>query len=466
MKIQRNKEGLRERRIVISMITDTPTLAGLSDQWRGDNFAARWSNLVGGWCVKYYLKYGKAPGKDIQGLFTHWAEKGRDDDTVEVVDSFLSSLSGQYEQESEEANSPYLIDLAVNHFNQVSAERLSESIKGDLTAGDLEKALERIQKFKISESGTRSVSDVLQDMALVERAFSKERSAPLFTLPGPAGEFFGKRDVLCRGGFVSFMAPTSRGKSYWLMKMAWHAMLSRKRVAFFQVGDLDEEQMMVRWCRLASQRPIRKGEYKIPISLKVIKKKCKVKYRTRTYKTPLNATIARKALEKVAQQDIKSSRPYLKMSTHPSGSISVTGIRSRLEKWAREDWNADVVVIDYADLLSPVDQREDGRERINTTWKTMKGLSNEFRCLVITATQSDAASYGVRLLSRNNFADDRRKLDHVFAMVGINQTGEEKGQGVQRLNYLKVREDEYTEDRELWCAGCLALADPCLVSTF
>jgi replicative DNA helicase len=163
---------------------------------------------------------------------------------------------------------------------------------------------------------------------------------------------------------------------------------------------------------------------------------------------------------------VKSKKSYLKLSCHPNSSISVKGIEGILQTWERVDWIPDVVVIDYADILAPLDGKADTREQINQTWKALRGMSQKLHCLVVTATQADAASYKVDTLTRSNFSEDKRKHAHVTGMVGLNQTKEEKLNGVLRLNWLDLREAEYTEYRCVHVAGCLALASPAMKSVW
>jgi replicative DNA helicase len=130
-----------------------------------------------------------------------------------------------------------------------------------------------------------------------------------------------------------------------------------------------------------------------------------------------------------------------------------------LQTYERSGWVPDIVVIDYADILAPPAGVADNREQINHAWKQMRSLSQEFHCLVVTATQSDAASYNQWILNRRNFTDDKRKLAHVTSMLGINQTEEEKEFGIFRYNFIASREQKYKETKCVYLASCLSIAN-------
>ena len=119
----------------------------------------------------------------------------------------------------------------------------------------------------------------------------------------------------------------------------------------------------------------------------------------------------------------------------------------------------DVIIIDYADILAPEPNtgQLNIRDQINSTWKALRRLSQEKHCLVIAPTQADAASYNQTLLDLRNFSEDKRKLSHVTGMLGLNQTKEEKGRGIMRLNWIVLREDNFQTDRCLYVGQCLTL---------
>ncbi len=185
----------------------------------------------------------------------------------------------------------------------------------------------------------------------------------------------------------------------------------------------------------------------------------------RSVEEPLDWRTAVRAAERVMRRT-KSKKSFLRLSCHPNSTLSITGMRAILATWEREDWSPDVIVIDYADILAPPVGETDIREKINTNWKQMRAMSQSLHCLVVTASQTDARSYDATTIGRSHFSEDKRKLAHVTGMLGINTTPEEKIDGVQRLNWVVLREGEYSEGQCVHVAGCLAIANPAIRSTF
>lgn len=457
------RDNSQERQILIGMIVDTVVLSRIAFKWKEVQFRTELGPLVGQWCVDYYEKFGRAPGRNIKGLYESWASTSKNKGLISLVQRLLTGLSEEYKTFKAAAkalNSDYLLDMAGTYFNRVRISNYAEALTGDLDSSmGIEKALKRIQNFDRIEMGVGEGVDVLLDTNAIKEAF-ESRKEPLITYPGPLGEFFGA--ALSRDALVAFMGPEKRGKSYWLQDVAWMGMLQRKRVAYFEAGDMSRNQVLVRFMARASGRPLAaiKG-MKFPVKItQSDDEPVEVQTELRDYAERLTWKEALKACERVLKMKIKSRESYLRLSCHPNSTLSVNKIRSILRDWEKQGWVPDIIVIDYADILAPPSGIAETRDQINATWKGMRAMSQSLHCLVVTATQTDAASYKVATVDRSNFSEDKRKLAHVTAMYGLNQTPEEQEQEVFRLNPIAIRDAKYSESRCVYTAACLAISRP------
>ena len=257
--------------------------------------------------------------------------------------------------------------------------------------------------------------------------------------------------------------------SFFLLDMAIRAVQQGKRVAYFEVGDMSQTQVMMRLIQRLSARPKKQKVIKIPERIEFDKKfNADVSFYCKDIKTPLSADAAVKKLARFGKSldDAFGSDVHglLRLSCHPSGSMSVIGIESRLDAWERAGWLPDIVVIDYADILAPIDGRQEKRYQVDETWKRLRGLSQKRHICVITASQADAASYRVKTLDKSNFSESKTKLAHVNAFIGINALADEKEKQLRRLNFIVRREEAYSEQECLYVAGCLAIGNPMMIS--
>lgn len=465
MKVKR-REGGDERLVLTGMIVDTSVVARVASVWKKEGlFKSTWSNQVAKWCLRYYQRHGKAPRAHVENMFRNWAEEQSDDATVTLVEKFLNQLNNNYKQVKKELNPDYVIDVAGRLFNRNALQMLHEALENDLDGNAIEDAMKRINQFGHVEIGVGAGVDPFNDKEAIKAAFQHE-SDVLLTYPGALGKFLG--DIFERDGFVCFTAPEKRGKSFWLMDVAWRAMLQRRTVAFFAVGDMSQNQMIRRFQARAAKHPIRPGLVKYPTSISRDKREqqATVEFEEREYKKGLTwqqGFEARKAIE----QQIKSTRKFLNLICAPASTMSVPSIESTLDVWERvHQWIPDIVIIDYADILAPPAGVPESREAINATWKLMRSLSQKKHCCVVTATQADAASYTSSIITASNFSEDKRKWSHVTAALGINATPEEKEQQIYRLNFVQRREDDFDPRRCIHVASCLAYANPAVRSTY
>lgn len=461
MQIER-RDGARERRILTSLVVDKAVLGKLAPKWEREGlFSSPWANLIATWCFDYFDKYGKAPKQAIEGLFEAWADKGKDKDTVKLVERFLSQLSGEYEEQAKESNSEYITDLAGKHFNEVKLRSLADAIKGDIDSSDLDGALKRIHGYGRLEVGSGSGVDVFHDKAAFKRAFEAKKD-PLITYPGAVGTFLG--DALERDGFVVFEGPEKSGKSWCLQHLAFTSAEQKRRTLFLAIGDMSEEQMMIRFSCYLAGRPLKPSKVKVPIFIEHDQDNpfSTVDFEERDFPTPLDWKAAYKAAR--SRRDQQS---YLKLFAYPNSSINVLGIKALLQTLERQNWVADVIVLDYADLLASMPGLPaGGREQIDADWRALRSISQYYHNLVVTATQSDADSYDTLTMTKRNFSGDKRKNAHVTAMIGINATEAEQELGLVRWNFVVRRNAKALATQCVHIAGCLDLANPVMLSTF
>lgn len=464
MKIER-RNGARERKVLIGMITDKIVLGRISSKWKEGLFPSKWGNLIASWCVDYFSRYNKAPGKMIEALFEGWAEDNRDRDTVGIIERFLEALSGEYATLSEESNTEYVIDQAGALFDATKKAKLAENIQSAIASGNPEKVDKYISSYTKIDLGVGAGIDLLNDKEVLKQAAASKDKDPLIVYPGAIGEFFA--DALERDGFIALQAPEKTGKTFWLLDIAWRGIQQGRRVAFFQVGDMSQNQIVSRFMARAAGRPWKPCKIKIPTYITpptTDKGIAERDTKDMKFLHPLPWQKAWEGFQKVA--NLYYGEKLLHLSVHPNSSISVHGVSSILRTWEREGWIPDVIVIDYADILAPINGMAETRDQVNATWKALRSMSQVNHCLVVTATQAKATSYDKKTMDKRDFSEDKRKHAHVTGMLGINQTEDEKLEELCRLNWIDLRESEFHVSKCVYVAGCLSIANPAIKSTF
>jgi hypothetical protein len=438
-----------------------------------DPFKSKWSNIVARWCFDYHHKHGRAPGRLIQELFVRYAQREDDQGAVELVERFLGTLSDKYKRLSKEINERWVLDRAAEHFEKVRLENAAEKIQLALERHDVEMA----RKF-LREAGPVSFSEEcwLNPFAratVADTVDQMEFNKPLIQFRGDLGRFLSP--YFERDAFISFAAMEKKGKSYWLMEVAWQALQQRRRVLYYVLGDMSARQVYHRlysrmtgkpepkkWLKNGHDLPakLRKG----PKDENTGKPTGLVDYDTVKLR-PLNVVDVNRAIKLLKTRTAMSANP-LRLKCAGANTVSASDIEADIIKLSDEGWPPDVVIVDYADLLlpEPSSSRLDFRHQINESWKVMRRISTDHHLLLVTATQAAARSYDQWVLRKKDFSEDKRKNAHVTGMVGINQTPTEKDQGLYRLNWIFLRDGTWGESQVCWTAGNLAIANPCIKS--
>lgn len=382
--------------------------------------------------------------------------------------------------------------------------------------GTVNKVEEYINNFKFiknEESGQVVDFSKTESKENIRNAF-KTLKDPVIRFPKQLGKFL--NDQLYPGAFVGILAPEKRFKTFWLLEFAIRGCRQNKKVAFFQAGDMNEADQIkrigMRLCNAPDSetyaneyyRPVRdclrnqfnacdKKERECDFGifsedeftddadlfeLQLTKDQLVEAYELNSednYRPCYNCAEYDKEklgapwLEKVAAADpitdvdvieaadaffIKYNRQF-KLATYANGTLSVNMIESCLTEWEQEDgFIADVILIDYLELLKPSKSGEHRQEQ-NQIAKDIRKLSQTPRKgilpLIIAPTQADAGAYDVSSLKLKNFSEDKRKYAHVTSMIGINQDpkGIEKAIGITRLNELIKRVGDFNQNNQV-----------------
>ena len=421
-------------------------------QWKPEGlFDSKWANLVGGMIVRHFLQYGKQPNGQMTSIFEDWANKTTSDEkTVESVERFLQHLSDGATEEP----SDYILDVAKNYFDKVKVEAEIEAAKQEVEHGRVEDAVNRLQNLNKTNLGSHSYLEPSAGPEPWSLLGNTERRRALVRYGGPLGDFIG--EAFQRKTFWSFMAPDKTGKTTWLIDLLYLSIRQRNRVAYFDTGDSDEEEILMRLASRVTGRP----EYEETVSLPVSWDGEEPSYDERKLES-VDTIEAFRKFRKMCKSD-----NAFRLSSHPNSTVSANDLDKILVDWSREGWIPDVVIIDYADILAPPKGVRDSLDQIDETWKRLRRISQDRSCLVLTATQSSAANYGNEnyLLGKRDFSGRKTKLAHVNGMIGINVSSKEKDLGRARINLIVRRKGRYNEKHYVRVVGSMAIGNPAILS--
>lgn len=460
MKRRKIDSGL-ERQFLIGLITNKPFLsvaAGLIDT---NLFPSKYVQTVAGWAIEYWKDIKEPPNKSIEGKYHAWVSDADPDELErDAVHDFLESISQEYDV-GKGTNAQFLLAELSKYLTSRKVKTLNQLLE----VAHVDEAVNAIQSFKVVAGNVEVGYNPDANNDSICRAFA-DTAEPIIEMPGDAGRFFDR--AFTRDSLIGVQGPEKKGKTWWLLEFLYWTVRSGRRVALFEVGDLSDAQLNKRYRMLQSQTPLWTSQctgVNWPTGIKLTKDAegkivPEVSCDIRTFKEPLNEQIAIKARERfVRTHKLHPTKPHVMFSVHANSTINVRGIHDILERWRAETgFVADVILIDYADILAPESMKQiDNRERENERWMALRRLSQDWHSCVVVPTQAKATAYKARTQSMADFSNDKRKNAHVTGMLGLNQTPAEKKINVMRLNWLHLRESDYNTDDCLYVASCPAL---------
>src|SRR6185503_20625338 len=137
MKAIRDHSAKTERQILIGMIVHDGVLGRIAAVVPPGKslFAGKWANQLARWCVEHFVKYQRAPRKSVMNYFQEWSEKSRDEESVELMESFLSGLNGELTS-TKGINEDFLVDLAGRLFDLVQFGDIAGRVEDAVQRGD------------------------------------------------------------------------------------------------------------------------------------------------------------------------------------------------------------------------------------------------------------------------------------------------------------------------------------------
>lgn len=482
-----------ERRAVTGLIVSTDFCNEVIPKLYLEYFTNTYLRKVADWCVAFYTKYSAAPSRHIQDIYEDKKNK-LDSVEADLISKLLVSLSDQYD-ESVSLNVDYLVESTINYFRKRELEIHKNNITVLLEDGRIDEAEQEVARFQavtlgLDDSLYIDLGNIEQRKELYEKYESKQKD--FFRMPGDLGDFIGN---IKQGDVVGITAPAKRGKSFLLNDFMKHLILQRRKVVKFAIEMTDIEEI-TRFDKLfyptvdKHKRRAVADEYGNEVGLSVEAKKymypcfdcvhnqtgeCKDresnvivrdygesmynyvpehkpctkcrydadnrdKFMVCAYLQP----ITREELNgtKIVQELDRHSKmlsKYARIVVRPKYSLTYDLMMYDLEAmYKKYNFIPQAILIDYIDIMLIDTQFADYRVE-DEKWKLMQKLASATKCAVITPTQANKAGAESHTLRQTDQGGFYGKGRHVNLMLGINQTADEKAQGIYRVNILDGR---------------------------
>jgi hypothetical protein len=455
MKVKKNRDQLRELVVLGAIVNDSQVLHSVSlwqGQYQEDLFLSDSHETIASWCIDHYREKKCPP--TVKVLYTSyyepWEEEQGGSDKCELVATLLKRIEDHWH--SSKFRRDQLFDLTEEVLRRQQVLIASDRVGGS--------------------SSARLISDIVPGAVAVSLAREPEydnffddpniatnvelSTKPVFTFPDEVVTAFFD-DCFAPATFSTFLAPEKRGKSQWLLECTMAALKCKKKVLFFDAGDMTEEQIFMRYAARAMKRPY-KGSKEVPSSqyiwndLSSDGERLLYEFDEISHTTP----ITQKEFNAIKEKCARLFKNKLFTRNFPRGTLGVETIRSILDSLSMRGIQIDVLVIDYADILRPSKSKySDNRHAITEIWGDLRTLSSSYKLALITATQSDASTYDNEI-GQSSFSESKTKNAFITAEIGIDKF--DGHESIFKLKYVFRRTGSLS--RSIYVASDLASYRP------
>lgn len=496
MAIQRTKFLFdTEKQLVTNLITNDEycrTILPLIDE----EFISSKSILtIIRWIDNYFESYQHAPKKGIIDIFDNESAllKLEEREHIEKILQHLSDTS----YESDGDNTPYLIDEGKKFLRKRHFELKIKAAQSHLSRGELNEA-EQVLEERFDIKDELDISQSWYDVDYTQNVIAKmtqreDIDNAFFRYPGRLGKFIGNLDP---GWFVGIVGPSKRGKTIYLMETAHIAMHRRMNTLVYSL-EMPIDQLFMRSMKSFTGASIAENDYEnlIPVfdcelnQKNECNKECRVGFGscfnngalmeyddnpeweictvcrgTRDfYPAAWRKPITRKAYSedsyfKRVRAFTRLYGKYVRAIFHPSRTASVETLDSDLYYLQHKHaWTPQVVVLDYADLLTPSRNSSQKRFELDDIWEGLRSIAQQKHILLVTASQTNRGGVDSKYVRETDIAEDYSKIAKLDLGIGLCQTEDMKKQGMMNINKVISRHTEFIQSEVCTCLQELSL---------
>jgi predicted transcriptional regulator len=190
-----------ERKIVTGLITSDEFISHISKVYSPNCLASSAARLLASWCFEFHKQYGKAPHKDIEGIYVEKCKKEMSKNHAQDIENILTGLSNDYVKEQGQLDK-YLLDKTITYFCCRQAKIHAEALEGALQTNNLDEFYRLHAEFKPMQINTPEKIDI-------EKLYTTEQKPVEWLV----------EDLLPKG-LTIFGGKSKLGKSYLMMYVA------------------------------------------------------------------------------------------------------------------------------------------------------------------------------------------------------------------------------------------------------
>tara|TARA_R110000824_G_scaffold77571_2_gene196097 strand:+ start:2359 stop:3732 length:1374 start_codon:yes stop_codon:yes gene_type:complete len=138
-------------------------------------------------------------------------------------------------------------------------------------------------------------------------------------------------------------------------------------------------------------------------------------------------------------EEIKDIKGTLIVKEYPVKSITTTAIKNHLSKLKMRGIEPDIIIVDYADLISPKKSYGEKRHDLESIYEELRGIAQEKKCPIWTVSQTNRTGYNAELVTMDSISEAFSKCFVADFIFTLSRTTEDKNNNSGRFFVAKNR---------------------------
>ena len=140
-------------------------------------------------------------------------------------------------------------------------------------------------------------------------------------------------------------------------------------------------------------------------------------------------------------EKIKDIEGNVIIKEYPTKSATTNTIKNHLERIKSRGMSVDMIIVDYADLLRPINNRRSNEKRhdLESIYEELRGLSQIFECPIWTASQTNRSGLNAEVITMEAISEAFSKCFVADFICTISRTIEDKKSNKGRIFIAKNR---------------------------
>ena len=151
---------------------------------------------------------------------------------------------------------------------------------------------------------------------------------------------------------------------------------------------------------------------------------------------PLNEVYHKKEQIFNAVQEVEGK---LVVKEYPTKSATTAVIKNHLDRLIARDLSPDLIIVDYGDLLRPLDKRREKRNELESIYEELRAIAQVYECPVWTASQTNRAGLNAEVITMESISEAFNKCFVADFIFTISRTIEDKTSNEGRVFIAKNR---------------------------